>query len=274
MKKKTEKKQSTNLKKGDFTKEELKLYKLEDNEINTILEYQELLPVLQQDNGNWINSETLYSQLGVSKKTKFVDWIKQQLNDLEAELENEYFVSKRKTSDIKGGRPISDYFITVEIAKEIAMVSGAKGGRTGKELKERSKIARKYFIYIEKAFKNRVEWNSDRDSTMIKCKALKGALLKYGKEITREIPNYFHNNKFIAEFCLLNEVIIGMTASEYRRRKGYNKSYPIRNSFTEKELEYVHILEQYDADLIEVQNVFNYEKRKEYLDKKFKLMLR
>lgn len=264
---------SINLKKGKFTREELKLYGLEDKEINTIIEYQEVLPILQQDNQDCIDGEKIYNQLGVSKNTKYTDWIKQQLEDLDAEEGKEYFVSKRKTSNINGGRPILEYLVTIEIAKEIAMVAGAKGGRTGKELKENSKIARKYFIYIEKAFKGRYEWNLDRENTLIKCKKLKGALIKYKKQVLKTTPKFSHNNQFIAEFCLLNEVIIGMSASEYRRRKGYAKDYPIRNSFTEKELELVHILEQYDADLIEVQNEFNYEKRREFLTKKLEVTI-
>lgn len=80
------------------------------------------------------------------------------MDDLDAaEEEKEFFVSKRKTSNINGGWPTLEYLITVEIAKEIAIIAGTKGRRTGKELKERSKVARKCFICIEKAFKRRYE---------------------------------------------------------------------------------------------------------------------
>lgn len=268
---KDNKKESSNLKKGKLTREELKLYGLEEKEIDTILEYQEVLPILQQDNGDWINARILHEQLKVNKD--FSDWFKNQVEELDLEVDKDYSPLKGSKISGRGGFNKIDYITTVESAKEISMIAGAKGSRTSKELKERSKMARKYFIYIEKAFKGRYYWNLDREETLIKCKTLKRALIKYHKDIVKNIPTYFNNNKFVAEFCLLNEVIIGMTASEYRRRKGFSKDYPIRNSFTEKELEYVHILEQYDADLIEVQNIFNYEKRKEYLDKKFELVL-
>lgn len=258
MEKKEKTKTSTNLKKGKFTREELKLYNLNDKEINIILEYQELLPVLQQDNGDWIDARILHEQLVI--KSKFADWIKNRIDKYEF-IDNVDFITVSKILE-NGGKSI-EYSISVEMAKQLTMVERSKIGT----------IARKYFIYIEKAFKGRYDWNLDRDETLIKCKALKRALIKYSKPIIERIPDYFHNNKFIAEFCLLNEVIIGMTAKEYRRRKGYSDSYPIRNSFTEKELENVHVLEQYDADLIEVQNEFNYEKRKEYLSKKFELMI-
>lgn len=64
-----------------------------------------------------------------------------------------------------------------------------------------------------------------------------------------------------------------MSANEYRKRKGFSKNFPIRNSFSEKELELVHILEQYDADLINVQNEFGYEDRRNFLTKKLKTLL-
>ncbi|NCI19825.1 hypothetical protein EJM73_09315 [Clostridium botulinum] len=262
---------SNNLKKGKLTKEELQLYALEDNEISIILEYQEKLPILQEENENWISARILHNELGV--KRDFSDWIKQQIEDLELCEPVDFTSFPFKREGEKTWINTIEYNVTTEIAKEIAMVAGAKGGRTGKELKERSKIARKYFIYIEKAFKNRYEWNLDRENTLIKCKTLKGALIKYKKEVIKTIPTYMHNNQFIAEFCLLNEVIIGMSAKEYRKRKGLAKDFPIRNSFSEKELELVHILEQYDSDLIGIQNEFNYEDRRKFLTKKLKSLI-
>lgn len=273
---------SKNLKKGKLTKDELKLYDLEDKEINIILEYQKKLPVLQKENENWVNARILHNELGVGRD--FTTCIKQQVEDLDLEEEKEYNIRWVKGSDtFKGDASNSnkmvalgynkEYFIIIEIAKEVAMVAGEKGGRTGKELKERSKIARKYFIYIEKAFKNRYEWNLDREDTIIKCKTLKSALIKYKNQVIKTIPKYMHNNQFTAEFCLLNEVIIGMSASEYKKRKGFSKDFPIRNSFSQKELELVQILEQYDSDLIRLQNEFNYEDRRKFLSKKLKSLI-
>ncbi|MFC0235513.1 antA/AntB antirepressor family protein [Fictibacillus phosphorivorans] len=264
-------KKNANLKDGLFTKKELKLYSLKDNEISTILEYQERLPVLQQDNDNWINSRELHRQLNVGKD--YSNWIKQQIDDLELEEGNEFSPLKGKTSKT-GGRPNIDYLVTVEAAKNIAITAGSKGGNTGVELKLLSKLARKYFIYIEKAFKHRIEWNKDRNGTIIKCKELKGSLIRYESELLETMPDWFKGNKFVAEFSLLNEVIIGMSASEYRRQKGLKSSVPIRNTFTEQQLEWVEELERYDSDLIEVQSIFDFAKRKEILCKKFELMVK
>ena len=76
-----------------------------------------------------------------------------------------------------GDRRSMDYMIQVFTAKEIAMVAGSKGGNTSKELKEMSKLVRRYFIVIEKAFKNRINWNNNRKNTLINCKELRCALI-------------------------------------------------------------------------------------------------
>lgn len=253
---------STNLKKGRFTREELKLYNLIDKEIDIIIEYQEILPMLQQNNEDWIDGRILHTQLGV--KTKFADWIERRINkyNFDEGVDFTSFLKTEKASNTY--KTTNEYNISIEMAKQLTMVERSKIGT----------IARKYFIYIEKAFKNRYEWNSNREDTIIKCKTLKSALIKYKKEVIKTIPTYMHNNQFIAEFCLLNEVIIGMSAKEYRKRKGFAKDFPIRNSFSEKELGLVHILEQYDSDLIRIQNEFDYENRRKFLTKKLKTIIK
>ena len=54
--------ESESLKDGLFTKEELSQYGLSDEEGSIILEYQALLPVLQEENENWISAKLLYDQ--------------------------------------------------------------------------------------------------------------------------------------------------------------------------------------------------------------------
>jgi phage anti-repressor protein len=222
-------KTSNNLKSGKFDRKELSLYGLKDEEIELILSYQLLLPILQEDGVSGINTRKLHEQLKLSRQyDKWIDNMIEQL-DLQEGIDIKSLKTISKTKD--DGRPKTDYFVDLENAKEMAMIAGI-GNRVNKETKDISKIARRYFIYIEKAFKNRVEWNQDRDDTLIKCKTLRGAIIKYKNELNKTRPTYYNNN-FISEFCLLNEVIIGMSASNYRRLKGLDKNIPIRNTFTE-----------------------------------------
>lgn len=165
--------ESESFKDGSFTKEELIQYGLSDDDIFTILEYQALLPVLQEENENWISAKLLHTQLKVGKD--FSEWIKKQIDDMDLQEPIDYKFdspSKGNQTTRGGDRRSIDYFLKVSTAKEIAMVAGSKGGRTSKELKEMSRLVRKYFIIIEKAFKNRAKWNHNRKNTLINCKEL------------------------------------------------------------------------------------------------------
>lgn len=166
-----------------------------------------------------------------------------------------------KSSKSNGGRPSTEYYLTLDTAKQLAMVQNNSIGR----------VARKYFIYIEKAFNNRNEWNSDREATLINFEHLKCALWKHRKQLIDFTPEGFKDEE-IAEFYMLNKIILGMSAKQYRELYNLPDNYPIRNIFKEDELECMHILEQYDAYLIEVQNIFDYQQREDILLRKYTLL--
>lgn len=259
--------ESESLKDGLFTKEELLRYGLSDEEVSTILDYQALLPVLQEENENWISAKLLHAQLKVGKD--FSEWIKKQIDDMDLQESIDYkFDSPTKGfQTTRGGdRRSIDYFLKVSTAKEIAMVAGSKGGRTSKELKEMSKLVRKYFIIIEKAFKNRVKWNYNRKNTLINCKELRGALISKREELLNGVPEWITSgNLYSIEFSLLNTVIIGMSAKQYRAENNIPEKEQIRNHFTNDQLDDVERLERYDAQLIISQEIYSYEERKKIL---------
>lgn len=99
----------------------------------------ELVPVYETSTGERVVYGTeLYEVLKV--KSKFADWIKNRLNDCEA-MENEDFQTFSKK--IEKGRPSVDYIIKLDTAKEMAML----------ERNEKGKQVRRYFIQIEKKYK-------------------------------------------------------------------------------------------------------------------------
>lgn len=100
----------------------------------------ELVPVYETSTGEKVVYGTeLHAVLGV--KSKFADWVKNRLNDCEA-AENEDFESFSKILE-KGGRPQTEYLIKLDTAKEMAML----------ERNEKGKQVRRYFIAIEKKYK-------------------------------------------------------------------------------------------------------------------------
>ncbi|MEW9093715.1 MAG: antA/AntB antirepressor family protein [Clostridiaceae bacterium] len=69
-------------------------------------------------------------------------------------IQNTDFITVSKTLE-NGGKSL-EYNITIEMAKQLTMVEKSNIGT----------IARKYFIYIEKAFKGRHEWNKGKEETL------------------------------------------------------------------------------------------------------------
>ena len=255
--------ESESFKDGQFTEEELKQYGLSDDEIATILEYQSLLPILQENKNNTISAKELHNQLKVSRD--FSTWIKQQIEDLELVENIDYFID----SPLKGSGLV-DYQLKLSDAKEIAMLAGSKGGRTSEELKKMSKLVRKYFIAIEKAFKNRTNWNTNRKNTLINCKELRGALITKREELLNGVPEWITNgNLYSIEFSLLNTVILGMSATQYRKEHNISSNEQIRNYFSEDQLDDVERLERYDAQLIISQEIYSYEERKQILQTEY-----
>ena len=253
--------ESTSFKDGKFTEEELKQYGLLDNEISTILEYQVLLPILQSDESNSkINAKDLHKQL--NNGWKFTDWIENRIKSYRLIKDVGYSTISRKY-EIDGfakSKDILDYILTLDCAKQLAMVE-----RTGI-----GALVRRYFIIIEKAFKNRTNWNQNRKNTLINCKELRGALITKREELLNGVPEWITNsNLYSIEFSLLNTVILGMSATQYRKEHNISSNDQIRNYFSEDQLDDVERLEIYDAQLIISQEIYSYEDRKHILQTEY-----
>ncbi|KMT62527.1 phage antirepressor KilAC domain-containing protein [Paenilisteria newyorkensis] len=100
----------------------------------------EMLPVLENENGDkFVNARELHTSLMVGKD--FTTWIKQRIEQYDF-LEGEDFSPfLGKTSN---GRPRTEYLLTIDCAKELAMVQNNEMGRA----------IRKYFIEVEKQARN------------------------------------------------------------------------------------------------------------------------
>lgn len=98
----------------------------------------------QTINGNaveTVSARELHTFLEV--QTRFNDWVSTRISDYDF-IENKDFVSFTENSvKPKKGRPSQEYYITLDMAKELAMV----------ERTDKGKLARKYFIECEKRLK-------------------------------------------------------------------------------------------------------------------------
>ena len=85
-----------------------------------------------------VSARELHTFLEV--QTRFNDWIAARINEYEF-IENQDFVSFTENSaKPKGGRPSREYYITLDMAKELSMV----------ERNDKGRQVRRYFIECEK----------------------------------------------------------------------------------------------------------------------------
>ena len=106
----------------------------------------EIVPIYENEKQErLINArELFYALRGKETKTKFIDWIKDRLIKYMF-VENEDFIGfSLKNEKPNGGRPIKEYYLTMDTSKEICMIENNEIGR---------KI-RKYFIEVEKRYKS------------------------------------------------------------------------------------------------------------------------
>ncbi len=97
-----------------------------------------LITVIYEDGEQIVDARELHEYLEV--KSKFADWIRNRISEYEF-TENQDFISVSKNLE-NGGRS-KEYHLTLEMAKELAMVERTEKGR----------VARQYFIQVEKQYR-------------------------------------------------------------------------------------------------------------------------
>ena len=99
----------------------------------------ELIKVTVKNDQQLVSARDLYK--GLEIKTRFSLWVKQNFKGFE---NGEDFMSVVTTTDMPNGgvKPIQDYLLTLDMAKELCMMSHTEKGQE----------IRKYFIQVEKQF--------------------------------------------------------------------------------------------------------------------------
>lgn len=209
------------------------------DEAEIILNYQKKLPILLEENDTWINARDLWAQLSVRKK--YSDWIKNQITTFEL-IENIGYFTTSLQRDVanNGNIETKEYHIKVETAKSITLVAGYKGGNVSEELKEKSKLAHRYFILMEKAVKKNSEWELIRYPLREGYKKMQKALNAY---MNRVIQKDADDWDYRIEADSLNILATGYQAKEIRLFVGC-KDNITRDSLTTTYNEYLLKLQE------------------------------
>lgn len=175
------------------------------------------VPVKKNDDGSQVvNARDLHKWLNIGKD--FTTWIKSRIDKYNF-IENEDFIVFTKIGENpQGGRPSSEYIISLDMAKELSMV----------ENNERGREARKYFIEVEKLARKAYA-SCQVDSTKEWIEKEKARLL-LGVEWVKECSNVISMNE-VSKLQLLNKVKdeageLGrfLPLPEYAKTSGVSKS--------------------------------------------------
>lgn len=95
------------------------------------------LPLIVQQEAVLVDARLLHQKLQVGKD--FSTWIVSRINEFDFKEKQDFYPNLGKTSFF-GGRPKKDYHLTLDMAKELAMLERNEVGRA----------MRRYFIEVEK----------------------------------------------------------------------------------------------------------------------------
>lgn len=197
---------------------------------------KEMIPILKQtignENVNCVNARELWQRLG--SKQDFSTWVKKRLADTQAIEGVDFVISKsipQKNGIAKGGDLRSiDYFISIELAKEFAML----------ERNEIGQQFRRYFIECERKLLAQHQIPQSYASALLECARLESEREKLALEAQKNAPLVAHakaiaitDGILIADFAKLlckNGVNVGQNRLfAWLRNEGYlmqgNKPY-------------------------------------------------
>ena len=237
-------------------------------------DFNNLVPVTKtQLNGKLqqtVSAKKLHHFLGVGRD--FSTWIKGRIEQYgfienddyvvfdSPELVNQSIKNKQlnKRETVRGGdRRSIDYHLTLNMAKELAMIENNEKGRA----------IRKYFIRCEEHLKEIAPTIQKKALNRLKAR-LKVA--DYSRpmcdaltEQRKALGKSANNTVFTNEFDMINRIVLGTTSSKYK--KANNLTGNIRDHLNEFELNHIAYLENANITLIHIG--YDYHQRKAELIK-------
>ncbi|MEI7488508.1 MAG: antA/AntB antirepressor family protein [Chryseobacterium sp.] len=179
---------------------------------------KELIKITEQNGSKAVLGRDLYEFLEV--RTQFKDWIIRRIEEYRFIENQDYEVLLKNEQNSNGGRPLKEYIISLDMAKELSMVEKTEKGRQ----------ARRYFIEMEKIAREPVKHlflsNSSREERI----ASRAALLEMIKQ------NLFHGDiKQISEetgltYKMLRNVLCGHAQSNRYLDALYHKALENRKA--------------------------------------------
>jgi len=143
---------------------------------------------------NSVNAKELHTF--IQAKSRFNDWIKNRIKKYDFKENQDYII----VTTLTGGRPSKEYYITLDMAKELSMV----------ENNDRGREARRWFIEVAKKYQN----NQDKNTHFV-INGYKSQIAQHNKKI-QELQSQIDNNPKINKDNILEIIEKGL---KYEKNK-------------------------------------------------------
>lgn len=162
-----------------------------------------------------VNARDLWKSL--KSKQDFSTWVKKRLQDIDAEEGKDYCLLHKKMEQVSGAKHLIDYIVTLDTAKEMAML----------ERNDMGKLIRRYFIEAEKRY---------RELKIIRArsKAERRLFTDILKEILPESPSKKWAYKQYTD--LVYKHVTGYNAKQLRDMYGKPNDFNVRELLTPQQL--------------------------------------
>ena len=166
----------------------------------------ELIKITEQNGKKAVSARELHTFL--ESKQEFANWIKNRIEKY-GFIENQDFeVFDNFIKNPNGGRPLTEYALSIDCAKEISMVEG----------NEKGKQARRYFIECEKQLQNNVYQIPQSYSEALKLAYEQSIKIESQQKLIEEqAPKVLFTNAVIGSqsSCLIGELAKIITQNGY-----------------------------------------------------------
>ncbi|WP_421239148.1 antA/AntB antirepressor family protein [Aeromonas enteropelogenes] len=200
-----------------------------------------------------VNARELHAFLTVGRD--FSNWIKNRIAEYGFIDGLDYVVFAKSGENPLGGRPQKEYALSLNMAKELAMVERNDEGRR----------ARRYFIDCETLLitvapeLNQMaleQWHGEREASKDYCKLMNDALEESRSRLGKTTLTHYYSN----EANLINRLVLGMDANKWAKLHGVSGS--IRQHMSAYQLSMVAYLERSNATLLDAGMPFSERKEK------------
>lgn len=243
-----------------FSKKELERLKCTSDEIDIIMKYQKKLPMPEADFE--MNARMVHGYLGVKRDVS--TWITGRIRKYEFKENSDYKISyecddpKMGDIDFTSFSPTEmsrrgirkEYYLTVTMAKELCTIENNELGR----------IARRYFILMEKIVEENKNWWKIRDPEMVEYKRM-------CEEINQQCFRMWHRKAYRADYAveadLLNLIVMGKTSKELKAELHISTFDLLRDYLKKEHNEELLFLEQQNQVLLQMD--MGYTERRNFL---------